>query len=93
MLCYIILYYIIFLYYIILYYIILYYIILYYIILYYIILYYIINTISVFILILIASRLVKIFLALYRAVVETVLFTEPNESNSFPQPPLSDIVS
>ena len=41
---------------------------------------------------LIDSRLVKKFLALYRALVETVLFTEPNKSNSFSQPPVSEIV-
>lgn len=34
---------------------------------------------------LIDSRLVKKFHALYCAIVETVLFTEPNKSHSFSQ--------
>ena len=80
------------LYYIILYYIILYYIILYYIILYYIILYYNYDK-RIYIKNLIDSQQVKKFLALYRAVFETVLFTEIHKSNSFPQPPVSEIVS
>jgi len=41
---------------------------------------------------LIDSLLVKKFLALYRAIVKTLLFTEPNKSHSFSQPPVPQIV-
>jgi len=41
---------------------------------------------------LVDNRLVKIFLAFYTTIVETVLFTGPNKSHSFSQPPVSEIV-